>query len=71
MENQFTSALDKICNRQTDIIWLKTKLDSMEKLYNKNIQENVKRFSQMMDKFDSIISKKSNLENENRELKAK
>ncbi|CAC5392984.1 unnamed protein product [Mytilus coruscus] len=65
----FTNALDKICQQQTDM--LVSKMTSMDIAYKHTIQANEERFTQMMDKVESMINKKTNLERENGELKCK
>ncbi|CAG2253761.1 unnamed protein product [Mytilus edulis] len=69
MEKHFTNALDKICQQQTDM--LVSKMTSMDIAYKHTIQQNEERFTLMMDKVESVINKKANLERENGELKCK
>ncbi|CAC5378939.1 unnamed protein product [Mytilus coruscus] len=69
MEKHFTNALDKICQQQTDMQF--SKRTSMDIAYKHTIQANEERFIQMMDKVESMINKKTNLERENGELKCK
>ncbi|CAC5393302.1 unnamed protein product [Mytilus coruscus] len=46
-------------------------MTSMDIAYKHTIQANEERFTQMMDKVESMINKKTNLERENGELKCK
>jgi hypothetical protein len=57
----------EICNQQTAL--LTSKLEKMDNVYMQSIQSNENRFSKLMDKFDDVISKKTNVKRDNRELR--
>lgn len=69
METHFTNALDKICTQPTAL--LTSKLEKMDNVYMQSIQSNENRFSKLMDKFDDVINKKTNVERDNEELRTR
>jgi len=46
-------------------------MENMDNVYMQSIQSNENRFSKLMDKFDDVISKKTNVERDNGELRTR
>lgn len=69
MEKSFTVALETVSTQQTNMF--QSKLESMEKMYMKSLDSHETKFSEILNKFDSMSNKCATLNKENGELKCK